>query len=59
MTLQMTIKLRRWKMNVSSKRDLLVLESLKTQEVIYQRGEKSVAVCFSETDGDIKVKLRF
>lgn len=44
---------------VSSKRGLLVLESPKTQEVIYQRGEKSVAVCFSETDGDIEVKLRF
>lgn len=44
---------------VSIKRDLLVLESPKTQEVIYQRGGKSVAVCFAETGGDIEVKLRF
>lgn len=44
---------------VSSKRDLPVLESPKTPEQIYQRGEKSVAVCVSETDKGIEVKLRF
>lgn len=42
----------------ASKEDLPVLASPKTPRVIHQRDEKSVAVCISETDESIDVKLR-
>lgn len=41
----------------ASKVDLSVLALPKTQRVIYQRDEKSVAVCFSETDESIDIKV--